>query len=140
MKEKKSILRVYASCLMIFCFAVFTTSANARDLDGVSMPDSVTLSGTDIPLTLNGMGYRTKFIFDVYVGALYTESKVSSQKAVHALTGPKRVVMHMIHDEVSHEKMADAWKDGFEDKLLQENELDDYDQSQIFHKAFCMLK
>ncbi len=120
MKQKKSILRVYASCLMIFCFAVFTTSANARDLDGVSMPDSVTLSGTDIPLALNGMGYRTKFVFDIYVGALYTESKVSSQQAVHELTGPKRVVMHMVYDEVSHEKMADAWNDGFEDNNSEE--------------------
>jgi hypothetical protein len=115
MKQKKSILRVYTSCFMIFCSVVFTTSANARDLDGVNMPDSVTLSGTDVPLVLNGMGYRTKFIFDVYVGALYTESKVSSQKSVHALTGPKRVVMHMVHDEVSHEKMAGAWEEGFEE-------------------------
>ena len=115
MKEKKTILRVYTSCLMIFSFVVFTTSINARELDGVSMPDSVTLSGTDTPLVLNGMGYRTKFVFDIYVGALYTESKVSSQKAVHALTGPKRVAMHMVHDEVSHAKMADAWREGFED-------------------------
>jgi hypothetical protein len=115
MKEKKSILRVYTSCLMIFSFVVFTTSINARELDGVSMPDSVMLSGTDTPLVLNGMGYRTKFVFDIYVGALYTESKVSSQKAVHALTGPKRVAMHMVLDEVSHAKMADAWREGFED-------------------------
>ena len=64
MKEKKSNLRVYTSCLMIFSFVVFTTSINARELDGVSMPDSVTLSGTDTPLVLNGMGYRTKFVFD----------------------------------------------------------------------------
>jgi len=115
MKQKKSILRAYTSCLMIFCLVIFTAPANARDLDGVSMPDSVTLSGTDVPLMLNGMGYRTKFVFDIYVGALYTESKASSQKEVHALTGPKRVVMHMVYDEVSHKKMADAWEEGFEE-------------------------
>ncbi len=102
--------------LLVMAFSVtFSVSGHTRQLDEVTLPDSVTLKGTDVALQLNGMGYRTKFVFDVYVGALYTESKVSSRDAVQALTGPKRIVMHMVYDEVSHEKMADAWNEGFEE-------------------------
>ena len=115
MREEKLIRHMATSLLIMLCTAMFSVAVNARQLDDVVMPDSVTLEGTSTPLQLNGMGYRTKFVFDVYVGALYTESKVASRDAVHALTGPKRIVMHMVYDEVSHEKMADAWNDGFEE-------------------------
>lgn len=140
MKQKKSILRVYASCLMIFCFAVFTTSVNARDLDGVSMPDSVTISGTDIPLALNGMGYRTKFIFDVYILGFYTESRVDSRDAVQALTGPKRIIMHMVREEVSREKMANALREGFEENSSDEQLAKLNARIQIFTDYFPDLK
>jgi len=93
---------------------IFSTSLQARQLDDVTLPDSVTLDGTDVTLQLNGMGYRTKFIFDIYVGALYTESKVNSRDAAQALSGPKRVVMHVVYDEVERDKITDGWNDGFE--------------------------
>ncbi len=115
MREKTLVHHVYASFFIMLCTVIFSVSVNARQLDDVSLPDSVTLEGTTVPLQLNGMGYRTKFIFNVYVGALYTESKVNSRDAVQALAGPKRIVMHMVYDEVSHKKMASAWNDGFED-------------------------
>ncbi len=102
-----------------FCILMFSlllcSAVSARQLDDVSLPDNVTLPGSDVNLQLNGMGYRTKFIFNIYVGALYTEKKVSSRDAVQALTGPKRIVMHMVYDEVSQKKMANAWNEGFEE-------------------------
>jgi len=101
--------------LFIILMTGFFSSAHARQLDDVTLPDSVTLDGTDTALQLNGMGYRTKFVFDIYVGALYTESKVKSRDAAQALKGPKRVVMHMVYDEVEREKITDGWKDGFEE-------------------------
>ncbi len=101
---------------LLVSLALFSLStAQAAQLDDVTLPDSVTLEGSNTALQLNGLGYRTKFVFDVYVAALYTESKVDSRDAVQALPGPKRVVMHMVYDEVSHKKMADAWSEGFED-------------------------
>lgn len=93
----------------------FSPTVHARQIGDVVLPDNITIDGTDRPLQLNGMGYRTKFIFKIYVGALYTESKISSRDAVQALKGPKRVVMHMVYDEVAREKMASAWREGFED-------------------------
>ena len=115
----KSLSRLFSgiqkSCLMLLLSVPFTGLLQAAQLDDVTLPDSVTLQGSDVPLQLNGLGYRTKFVFNIYVGALYTESKVDSRDAVQALKGPKRIVMHMVYDEVSHDKMADAWNDGFED-------------------------
>ena len=100
--------------------AVASNSVYARQLDDVELADNVTLSGTDVSLQLNGMGYRTKFVFDVYVGALYTQSKVSTRDEAQALAGPKRIVMHMVYDEVSREKMADAWNEGFAENNTEE--------------------
>jgi len=115
MTTEKLIRRTYTTFFMLLTVVFFSTAGHARQLDDVTLPDSVTLDGTDVALQLNGMGYRTKFIFNIYVGALYTESKVESRDAVQALKGPKRVVMHMVYDEVSKEKMANAWHEGFEE-------------------------
>lgn len=106
--------RKYGSFVMMLFLSVFSVAAEARQIDDVSLPDSVTIDGTDVKLQLNGMGYRTKFIFDIYIGGLYTESKVDSRDAAQALSGPKRVVMHMVYDEVEREKMTNGWKEGFE--------------------------
>ncbi len=115
MAAEKLTRHIYTTFLMLLTVAMFSTAGVARQLDDVTLPDNVTLDGTDVALQLNGMGYRTKFVFKVYVGALYTESKVDSRDAAQALSGPKRVVMHMVYDEVSKEKMADAWNEGFEE-------------------------
>jgi len=109
---------MYRSCaaFLIMMFVVlFSSTTYARQLDDVSLPDKVKLSGSDVSLQLNGMGYRTKFVFKVYVGALYTAAKVETRDAAQAVKGPKRVVMHMVHDEVSHKKITDGWSDGFEE-------------------------
>ncbi len=105
----------YISLLVLLVITLFAAPINARQIDDVNLPDTVTIDGTSASLQLNGMGYRTKFIFNIYVGALYTETRVASRDAAQALTGPKRIVMHMVYDEVSHEKMADAWQEGFEE-------------------------
>ena len=114
---KMQVYRCYLASLMmalpVLFSMMFSTSISARQLDNVTLPDNVTVDGTDVKLQLNGMGYRTKFIFDIYVGGLYTESRVDSRDAVQALKGPKRVVLHMVRDEVSREKMTAALNDGF---------------------------
>jgi hypothetical protein len=111
---------VQISALIMLLSLSFSASLQAKTLDDVTIPDTVTLEGSDVSLQLNGMGYRTKFIFDIYVGALYIDSKASTRDEVQALKGPKRVLMHMIYDEVSHDKMAAAWQDGFEDNASDE--------------------
>jgi hypothetical protein len=120
MKEKMSVRHIFASLFIILGVVTFSVSVNARQLDDVTLPDTVTLEGTSVPLQLNGMGYRTKFIFDVYILGFYTESIVDSRDAVQALTGSQRIIMHMVREEVSREKMANALREGFEENSSDE--------------------
>ena len=115
MAAEKLIHSGYVTVFLLLAVMFFSTASQARQLDDVTLPDSVTLNGTDVALQLNGMGYRSKFIFNIYVGALYTESKVETRDAVQALKGPKRVVMHMVYGEVDREKITHGWNEGFEE-------------------------
>ena len=140
MKGKTSVYHIINTCLILLLSVAFSATTHARQLDDVTLPDTVTVEGTSVALQLNGMGYRTKFVFDIYVGALYTESKVTSRDAVQALTGPKRIVMHMVYDEVSHKKMAAAWNDGFEDNNSDEQLAKLQSRLKVFISYFPDLK
>ena len=87
--------------------------AGALEMEGVQVPDTARLAdGT--ALVLNGAGTRTKFVFDVYVGALYLPAKTTDAAAVLAAPVPNRVLMHFVYDEVDAESLREAWTDGFE--------------------------
>jgi hypothetical protein len=86
-------------------------SAGAANLADVDVPDTATVANT--PLVLNGAGIRTKFIFKIYVGALYLQQKSADPAAIVAGSGPDRILMHMVYDGVSKSQFADAWYDGF---------------------------
>lgn len=84
----------------------------AAEVEGVTLPESVQLGGET--LQLNGAGVRSKFFFDIYVGALYLPESTESAREAMAMPGPKRVLMHFLYSEVSREKLVDAWKEGFD--------------------------
>ena len=115
MTTGKSFSHSCTTFLMLLHLMLIPVAAEARQLGDVILPDKVTLDGSDVELQLNGMGYRTKFVFKIYVAALYTESNVSSRDDAQALPGPKRIVMHMVYDEVEREKIIAGWNDGFEE-------------------------
>ena len=121
MTTGKGIFRRYGVFLILLQLAFFSVVSEAGQLGDVSLPDKVTLEGSDVELQLNGMGYRTKFVFKIYIAALYTESSVNSRDAVQSLKGPKRVIMHMVFDEVEREKIIDGWNDGFEENNSNEH-------------------
>ena len=106
--------------LIIAGLIAFGAPWQAREFNELKFPDKVTLAGTNTELQLNGVGMRTKFIFDVYIGALYTKSAAKTRDEVQAQEGPKRVLMHFIHDEVEAEKLADGWTDGFEENQAED--------------------
>jgi hypothetical protein len=84
----------------------------AVEIEGVSVPDSATVAGET--LKLNGAGVRTKFFFDIYVGALYLSERATSAGQVVNARGPKRISMFFLYGEVSREKLVDGWIEGFE--------------------------
>ena len=102
------------SLLVMVLSSVMLGPSHARKIDDVDFPNIITIDGSDVELQLNGMGYRVKFIFDVYILGFYTESQVETRDAAQSLKGPKRIIMHMVREEVGRDKMISALNDGFE--------------------------
>ncbi|NOZ52758.1 MAG: hypothetical protein GXP08_06375 [Gammaproteobacteria bacterium] len=88
---------------------------SAREIAGISIAETITTEHIPTPLILNGAGIRTKFFFDIYIGSLYLSKKSHDPSAIMALDTPKRVSMYFLYDEVSKEKLASSWTDGFKD-------------------------
>lgn len=86
----------------------------ALEVDGVELAESVRDGEGGKTLVLNGAGTRTKFFFDIYVGALYLETRTHSAERILESDGANRVEMHFVYDEVSAEKLRSGWMDGFE--------------------------
>ena len=94
---------------------VLTVPATARELEGVTMPDSISVDGQT--LALNGMGVRIKKVVfvkvKVYVGGLYLPKASADAAAIITADEPKQFVMHFLYKEVSRAKLVDAWDEGF---------------------------
>ena len=87
-------------------------TAHARTIEGVELAERVTArDGTQ--LQLHGAGVRDKFIFDIYVGALYLTSTGQDLDTIMGSNQPARIEMHFLYDEVEAEKLASAWREGF---------------------------
>jgi hypothetical protein len=85
--------------------------AQAGELAGVKMPDTMEVGGKT--LKLNGMGLRKKSIIKVYVGGLYVESPSKDGAALVAADAPKAMRMQFMRG-VDKDKVADGFRDGFE--------------------------
>ncbi len=93
--------------IVFFCAGLLS----ARDVAGVTVPDSIQAGGSD--LVLNGAGLRTKFFFKVYVGSLYLKKRTSDASAVIAADEPMAIRLDFLMD-VEAAKIIDAWTEGFE--------------------------
>lgn len=111
---------------------------NAKEISGITIPEQIELAGQQLPL--NGAGIRTKFIFDIYIGALYLPEKTRDVNQAIATAGPKRVLMHFLYDEVEKEKLTDGWTDGFEDNLSDKDFEAIKSRLQAFNKLFVTVK
>lgn len=123
---KKFIIIIWLMC--------FSCAAQGVEVGGLMLDDSVHLGSSN--LVLNGAGVRSKFIFDVYVAALYLGAKKSSAGAVMSDVGEKRIALHLLRD-VSAEELLFAFE-----KAIKKNHSDEemmamkaplHDFGAIFH-------
>ena len=98
----------------IFSLWLFSFTLQAKTIANIEVPESITLPGSSKNLLLNGAGIRAKFIFDIYIGALYLEQKQTTSPAIYQLGGNKRIHMHFLYDEISKDKLTSSWSEGFE--------------------------
>ncbi|MEK6375379.1 MAG: chalcone isomerase family protein [Acidobacteriota bacterium] len=97
---------------IVLSLILAAAAAEAKDVAGVNVPDSVSVNGQT--LVLNGAGLRKKLFIKVYVGALYLASKQSDAAAIVASDSPRRMLMHFLYG-VSKAQMAEAWEEGLRD-------------------------
>jgi len=102
-------MKKLAAAMLVLTLAA---AASARELAGVTMPDSAVVSGKTVKL--NGLGLRTKLFFKIYVAGLYLENPTSDATIAISSEESKRVVMHFLYKKVSKSQLLDAWNEGFE--------------------------
>jgi len=108
----------------------------ALQIKGVKIPEQITQETSQQNLVLNGAGVRAKFIFDIYIGALYLVERSDSSEKILADRSPRRVVMHFLYNEIEKKKMQSAWTEGFEDNLTAEQLAGLQPEIKTFNAAF----
>jgi hypothetical protein len=96
---------------LVICGLLLSWSANALEVAGVKLADTVQVGSSN--LQLNGAGIRTKLFFKVYVGALYLPQKQSSAEAIIADEREHRVALHIVRD-LSSDKLLHAFNEAIE--------------------------
>jgi hypothetical protein len=87
-----------------------SSAAVAKESDGVTLPDSITVEGKT--MTLIGLGVRTKMMFKVYVAGLYAEKPTFNAEKLITSDQAKSITLHLVRD-LSKEKIVEAIQDGF---------------------------
>jgi hypothetical protein len=102
--------RLHLLALAILLLAA--SPAPARTVSEVNVPDTLALAGETRPLALNGAGVRTKYLFKIYVGALYTAEPMTRSDQVLAATSPRVMRLQFVR-ALKAGQLATGWKDGF---------------------------
>jgi len=102
--------------LIIFALGLLAlgSQAAAVDINGVKVPDQVSVNAT--PLQLNGAGTRYKVIFKVYVAGLYLGQKADTPDKVINQPGPKRLSVTMVRD-IDAAELGKLLTRGIEDNM-----------------------
>jgi len=101
--------------IALFCFLFSLNQLEAREVAGIKLDEKITIAA--MPLQLNGAGIRTKFIFDIYVGALYLKDQARTTDAALKSSSNNRLRMVFLYDQVEKQKLVNGWNDGFENNL-----------------------
>ena len=99
--------------IQLFILGLFFHSSYAMNVAGVELDPVITIDGYDRPLYLNGAGSRTKYIFDIYVVALYLPNPKHQPHDILCEQSSLRIALHFVYDEVSADKLREGWRDGF---------------------------
>ena len=130
----------YKIILLLSLISFSSLPIQAKEIAGVNIPESISLSDQSTKLVLNGAGIRAKFIFDIYIGSLYLEKKAHTPTEVYNMHGEKRVSMHFLYSEVDKEKLVHGWNEGFENNLSEQEMKKLKSQINQFNNLFVTVK
>lgn len=100
--------------VVLFTLLLIGLPAYAVEIAGIMVNDTLQAEDGTL-LQLNGAGVRSKFFIDVYIAELYLENPSAKAAEVIAAPGRKRVTMHILHSEVTRDKLVEAWNEGFKE-------------------------
>ena len=128
----------YVAILALGLFA-FSMPAQAIEIDGIEIAETISVPDSDTTLLLNGAGLREKFYVDVYIGALYLPDKTADANAILDDAGPASVQMHIIYSEISRQKLTDGWTDGLDANLSKDELRTIQPRLDAFNKLFTAV-
>jgi Chalcone isomerase-like len=104
--------------------------AHAADLDGVSMPETRTVNGTQ--MHLNGIGLRTFSALGIriYVAGLYLERRSDNPDTILHSSDTKLLDIRFLRD-VDAEDARKAWRESFEQNCNAPCYLDPHDMQRF---------
>ena len=103
--------KLTSTCATIILTLFFALPAFSAEKAGVIMLDTQMVGSEQ--LWLNGIALREKFVFDVYVAALYLPEKSNDAGAILANDTPRMMIMHFLRD-VEAKSINEAWFEGLE--------------------------
>lgn len=87
--------------------ALLAGVSQAVEVEGVQIPEKVTLSGTD--LVLNGTALRQRMMMKAYVAALYIPKKSTNSEEIIAENVPTRMAMYVTFSMVPKQMVVSGW-------------------------------
>lgn len=96
---------------LAIAFALTSAPLPAREVAGVTLPDTTTVEGKT--LRLNGAGLRKKVVFKVYVGGLYLENPSKDAAQVISSDQIKRMQLSVLRS-LTTAQVTEAIEEGFE--------------------------
>jgi hypothetical protein len=96
--------------ILLAVLTLAASAAAAREYEGVTLPDTVTVDGKEMKLI--GMGLRTKWMVKVYVAGLYAEKPTFNAEKLITSDQAKSITLHLVRD-LNKEKIVEAIQDGF---------------------------
>ncbi len=97
---------------LLFVGFSFASVAQKRTVAGVTMPAKTTINGKT--LMYNGAGLREKYMFDLYVGALYLQRPSMDANKIITDNAEMGIYIELISNKVTRDKFVESVKEGFE--------------------------
>jgi Chalcone isomerase-like len=108
-KDNGFIQAVRGLVLCIVC--LLTVSAQAANIGGIELKESIKLGETN--LLLNGAGQRTKLFIDLYIAALYLADKTDDAQAIIDADEVMLIQIHVISNLITSENITQGTSEGF---------------------------
>ncbi len=117
--------------------ACWMLPAQAAEISGIKIDDTVTLAGKN--LVLNGYGMRQIFVVKAYAAALYLSEKKNNPADIQALTTPKRIALH-IQREIDSDEFGQLFITSMNKNSTKEEKAKVVNQTVKFGEMFASME